>query len=348
MTTVSKLIRNALLGSTIAFTAISSANAAGSPTLEKVKQRGSLVCTGHNGSYLGLAEVDDKGEWKGFDVDLCRAVATAIFGDYKGHLNIMPTSWAQRWPSLQSGELDVVIKASDWTMSRDAELNLQYSAPYMLAPIKVMVRKELNAASVKDLEGGSVCLPAGTSTERQMAEYLQRLGTKMEFVTSEKSEESEAAYLSGRCDAFAQWDVQLAVLRLKAENPDDHVVLPDSIAAAPLGVIVREGDDKWLDIMNFTIATLLSAEEAGVTSKNVDEMKATPPSPAIAKMLGATPGYGTRIGLSDDFGYNIIKKLGNYSEMFERDLGKESPYKLERGVNALWQDGGVLYPMVID
>lgn len=345
---VSDVIRHALFGGVITIATITSAAAADSPTLAKVKARGALACSGHNGSYLGLAEVDDKGNWKGFDIDLCRAVATAIFGDYEGHLNILPISWAQRWPSLQSGELDLVIKASDWTMSREAELGLQYSTPYMLAPIKVMVRKELNAKSVKDLGGGTVCLPAGTSTERQMAEYLQSLGIKMEFVTSEKTEESEAAYLSGRCDAFAQWDVQLAVVRLKAEKPDDHIVLPDSIAAAPLGIIVRENDDRWLDIMNFTLATLLTAEQEGVTSKNVDDMKAHPPTPAIGKMLGATPGYGTRIGLSDDFGYNIIKKLGNYSEIFERDLGKGSPYKLDRGVNALWTKGGVLYPMIVD
>jgi len=348
MIKLSRILLGAVFGGVFTLTAMSPSYATDSETLAKVKQRGVLSCSGHNGSYLGLAEVDEKGNWKGLDIDLCRAVATAIFGDYKDHLNIVPISWAQRWPSLQAGELDVLIKASDWTMGRDAELGLQYSNPYALAPINVMVRKELNAKSVKDLEGGSVCLPAGTSTERQMAEYLQRLGVKMEFVVSEKTEESEAAYLSGRCDAFAQWDVQLAVLRLKAEKPDDHMILPDTIAAAPLGIIVREGDDRWLDIMNFTLATLLFAEESGVTSKNVDEMKAKPPSPAIAKMLGAAPGYGARVGLGDDFGYNIIKKLGNYSEVWERNLGQDSPYKLKRGVNALWQNGGIMWPIIVD
>lgn len=338
----------AAAGCALAFGAATPALADGSPTLDKIKERGAFNCTGHNGSYLGLAEVDDKGNWKGFDVDLCRAVATAIFGDYEGHLNIKPTSWAQRWPSLQSGEVDAVIKASGWTMSRDAELGFQFTNVYMFAPTKVMVRKDLGATSIKDLDGGSVCVPAGTSTERSMAEYLERVGAKMEFVTSEKTEESEAAFLSGRCDAFAQWDVQLAVVRLKAEHPDDYMILPESISAEPVAMIAREGDDGWVDVLNFTLTTLLAAEEAGVTSQNVDEMKANPPSPAIAKMLGATPGYGERIGLSDDYGYNVIKKLGNYSEIWERNLGADSPYKLERGVNALWQNGGVLWPILID
>lgn len=348
MTRYSQILAGAAFGALAIAAAASSAQAADGDTLAGVKQRGALACSGHNGSYLGLAEVDDKGVWKGLDIDLCRAVATAIFGDSEGHLNILPVSWAQRWPMLQSGELDVLIKATDWTMGRDSELGFQYSNPYVLAPIKVLVSKALGATSVKDLEGGSVCLPAGTSTERQMAEYLQRVGVKMEFVVSEKTEESEAAFLSGRCDAFAQWDVQLAVVRLKAANPDDYVILPDTIAAAPVGMLVREGDDGWLDVINFTLSTLLAAEEAGVTSQNVDEMKAKPPSPAVATMLGATPGYGTRIGLEDDFGYNVIKKVGNYSEIWERNLGQQSPYKLDRSVNALWENGGVLWSIVID
>lgn len=347
MSKLPKILAGALC-SALALGSAAAVQAAEGDTLAKVKERGTLACTGHNGSYLGMAEVDAKGNWKGFDIDLCRAVATAIFGDYEGHLSILPTSWAQRWPMLQSGELDLIVKATDWTMGRDSELGLQYSNPYVLAPIKVLVPKKLGAKSVKDLEGGTVCLPAGTSTERQMAEYLQRVGTKMEFVVAEKTEESEAAYLSGRCDAFAQWDVQLAVVRLKAEHPEDHMILPDTIAAAPVGIVVRQGDDRWLDIMNFTLSTLIAAEENGVTSQNVDQMKASPPSPGIAKMLGVTPGYGTRLGLQDDFGYNVIKRIGNYSEVWERNLGAQSPYKLERGVNALWENGGVLWSIVID
>lgn len=332
----------------LATVALSPAYAGIGDTLKAVKERGSLLCTGHNGSYLGLAEVDDKGNWKGFDIDLCRAVSTAIFGGYEDTLKIVPLSWAQRFPAIQSGEVDVIIKATGWTMGRDTELGLQFSNSYMLAPIQVMVRKELGAKTVKDLDGGSVCVPAGTSTERSVAEYMKRIGIKMEFVVSEKTEESEAAYLSGRCDAFAQWDVQLAVLRLKAEDPTQHVILPDAISAEPVSMVARQGDDNWVDVLNYTLTALLFAEENGITSKNVDEMKANPTTPSVGKLLGATPGIGTRLGLSDDWAYNVIKKLGNYSEVWERNVGGESPYKLERGVNALWQDGGVLYPILID
>ncbi|MCW2306091.1 amino acid ABC transporter substrate-binding protein [Rhodobium gokarnense] len=342
------LMRATAAGILLSAAAMVPAHAEFGETLAAVKERGALACTGHNGSYLGLAEVDDKGNWKGFDIDLCRAVATAIFGDYEDHLKILPTSWAQRWPAIQSGELDVIIKATGWTMGRDTELGLQFSNIYMMAPIKMLVRKDLGAKSVKDLDGGSVCVPAGTSTERSVAEYLKANDVTMEFVTTEKTEESEAAYLSGRCDVFAQWDVQLAVLRLKADDPSAHVILPDTVSAEPVAMAVRQGDDGWLDIMNFTLSALLAAEENGITSENVDEMKANPPTPVVGKLLGATPGIGTRMGLSDDWAYNVIKKLGNYDEMFERNLGQGSPYKLERGINSLWSDGGVLFPILVD
>jgi len=337
-----------LCGGALAFALGTPSYAAKGDTLRQVKAAGHLNCNGHNGSYLGFAEVDDQGQWKGFDVDLCRTVATAIFGDWEGHLNILPVSFTQRWTSLQSSELDVLIKASDWTMGRDAELGVQFSNIYMMAPIKILAYKELGAQSAKDLDGGTVCTVAGSSTQRQMAEYAQSLNIKLEFLATDKTEEYEEAYLAGRCDAIAQWDVQLALVRLKAENPDDHVILPDVIEAAPLSIIVREGDDHWVDLMNFALTTLLAAEQNGITSQNVDEFKANPPTPSIGKMLGATPGYGSRIGLDDDFGYNIIKKLGNYDEMWERNLGAGSPYGLARGINALWQNGGILWPIVVD
>lgn len=341
-------LAGALCGGALAVAAALPCLAAEGGTLAAVKARGALNCTGHNGSYPGLAEVDDKGNWKGLDIDICRAVATAIFGTYEGHLNIIPISWAQRWPMLQSGELDAVIKSSDWTASRDAELKLQFTNIYVFSAQKIMVHKELGATSVKDLNGGSICVPSGTSTEKLLADYLKREGVKMEFVASEKTDESQAAYLSGRCDAYAEWDVQLAVTRLKADHPENHVILSETFAAGPTAMVVREGDDRWLDVLNFTLSTMLAAEEAGVTQANVDEMKANPPSPGVAKMLGVTPGYGTRIGLSDDFGYNIIKRVGNYSDVWERDLGQKSPYKLERGKSALWVNGGVLWPILMN
>lgn len=348
MKMLSHRIAGFLCGSVLGMAVALPAFAAGGVTLQTVKERGTLNCPGHNGSFHGLAEVDDNGNWKGLDIDLCRAMASAIFGSYENHLTIIPISFAQRWPTLQSGELDVIIKASDWTASRDSELGLQFTKIYVFASQTLMVRRDLGASTVQDLDGGTVCVPAGTSVEKFLADYLKRVNVSMEFVASDKTEENQAAYLSGRCDAYAQWDVQLAVTRLKAENPDDHVILPNPFAAGPTAMIAREGDDNWVDILNFTLSTLLTAEQEGVTQANVDEMRANPPSPSVAKMLGVTPGYGTRVGLSDDFGYNVIKAVGNYSDIWERNLGQGSPYKLERGLSALWQNGGVLWPLVMD
>lgn len=318
-------------------------------TLKKVKERGALACTGHNGSYMGLAEVDDKGNWKGFDIDLCHAVATAIFGTWEGHVDIKPTSWAQRWPSLQSGELDMVIKSSGWTFSRDTEIRAQFAQPYMMAAIHYMVRKDLNVTSAKDLDGGTLCLPSGTTMERYAVEHEAQNGYKLNVVPFEKTEEANAAFLAGRCDAMMEWDLQLGVLRAtEAKNPDEFVILPDVLSAEPVGIVMRQGDDNWVDIANWVQTALLLAEQAGVTSENVDEMKANPPTPAIGKLLGATPGMGTPLGLTDDWGYNVIKTVGNYAQMWDRNIGKDSPYKVERGVNALMKNGGILYPLVLD
>jgi general L-amino acid transport system substrate-binding protein len=318
-------------------------------TLKTVKERGKLNCTGHNGSYLGLAEVDDKGNWKGYDIDLCRSIATAIFGKHEGHLDIKPTSWAQRWPSLQSGELDLVIKSSGWTFSRDTEVKAQFAQPYMMAPIHYMVRADLGVSSAKELDGGTLCLQLGTTNERYAVEHQAANGYKLNVVPFEKQEELTAAFLAGRCDAMLEWDLVLAVTRAtEAKNPDEYVILPDVLNAEPVGVVMRQGDDNWVDIANWVQTALLLADQAGVTSANIDEMKANPPTPAVAKLLGATPGMGTPLGLSDDWGYNVIKAMGNANEMWDRNIGKDSPYKLARGINGLIRDGGIFYPLVLD
>ncbi|MXN17867.1 transporter substrate-binding domain-containing protein [Pseudooceanicola sp. GBMRC 2024] len=342
---MTRLITTAALAAGFVLSAFSAQ--AASPTLEAVKERGALNCTGHTGSYLGFAEVDDKGNWKGLDIDLCRAVATAIFGDPSA-LKIIPLSWAQRWPSLQSGDVDIVIKASGGTLSRDTELGLQFSNSYYLGTTKVMAHKKLGLTSLKDADGGTICIPAGASQERQVASYAKRIGITLETVAIEKTEELEDAYFSGRCDLYAQWGPVLAIARSVSDHPEDHVLLPDVLAVEPEVMIVRQGDDAWLDIANWTLSVLLFAEQEGVTSQNVDEMKANPPSNEIAKMLGVTPGMGTPLGLSDDWAYNVIKTVGNYSEIFERNLGQGSPYKMPRELTALWNQGGVLFPYVID
>ena len=323
------------------------AQAAGGKTLDTVKARGTLNCTGHDGSYLGFAEVDDKGNWKGMDIDLCKAVATAVFGD-PAKLKIVPISWAQRWPSLQSGDVDIIIKASGGTLSRNTELGLQFSTSYYLGTTKVMAHKELNLKSLKDANGGTICIPAGTSQEQQVAAYAQKLGIKLEPVVIEKTEELEQAYFSGRRDLYAQWGPVLAIARAAKGKVEDHVILPDVLAVEPEVMIVRQGDDNWLNIANWTLTALTFAEQEGINSKNVDEIKAKPTSPQVAKFLGVTPGMGKGLGLPDDWAYNVIKKVGNYGEIFDRDLGKDSPYKMDRDLTNLWNKGGVLFPLVID
>ena len=321
--------------------------AAKGKTLAAVKERGNLLCTGHNGTYLGFAEVDDQGNWKGFDIELCKALATAIFGS-PDKLKIVPVSWAQRFPAIQSGDIDVIIKVTGWTLGRDTELGLQFSRPYFLGATQLMARAELGAESAKDLDGATLCTAAGTSTERIAADYLTNVGIEFEVVAFEKSEEMRGAYFSGRCDAFAGWGPNLAITRSKADNPDDHVILPDVMAMEPESAAMRQGDDSWVDILNWMVSALLTAEQYGITSANVDEMKAKPANPTVERLLGASPGIGDRLGLSDDWAYNVIKQVGNYAEIFDRTLGAGSPYKLDRGVNALYTEGGVLYPLIID
>lgn len=342
---------NWLKTTTLAFGALAltplAALADNGDTLKTVKARGTLNCPGDIGSYLGFAEVDSKGVWKGIDIELCRAMTVAIFGD-PSKANIIPIDWAQRWPSLQSGDIDIVIKASGGTLSRDTDLGFQFSNSYYLGTTKVMAHKELNLKSLKDAEGGTICVPAATSTEAQVSAYLAAKGIKMEIVAIEKNEEVEAAYFSGRCDTYAQWGPVLAIAASQSKNPDAHVLLPDVLAVEPEVMIMRQGDDNWVDIANWTLSVLLFAEQEGITSANVDEIRAKPPTPAIGKLLGVNPGMGKGLGLSDDWAYNVIKKVGNYSEIFERSLGQGSPYKMPRDLTALWNAGGVLYPFVID
>ncbi|WP_199523189.1 amino acid ABC transporter substrate-binding protein [Pararhodobacter sp. CCB-MM2] len=316
-------------------------------TLRTVQERGSLNCPGDVGSYLGFAEVDDNGVWRGIDIELCRAMTSAIFGD-PSHANIVPIDWAQRWPALQSGDIDIVIKASGGTRSRDTELGLQFSMSYYLGTTKVMGHAELGLETLADAAGGSICVPASTSTERQVSSYLEANGIEMEIVAIERNEEVEAAYFSGRCDTYAQWGPVLAIAASQSDDPSAHVLLPDVLALEPEVMIARQGDDNWIDIANWTLSALLFAEQEGITSENVDEIRQNPPTAEIGRFLGATPGLGAGLGLSDDWAYNVISQVGNYSEIFERSLGMESPYQMPREMTALWNAGGVLFPLVFD
>ena len=335
-----------ILMAAVAATALAAGAAEAQSRLDTVKDRGTLLCSGHNGSYLGFAEVDDQGNWRGFDIDFCRGLAASVFGTSEGHLDIVPISWAQRWPSLQSGDVDVIIKLSGWSQSRDTELNLAYSIPYFVAAFHVMAHADIGAESVADLDGGSICVSAGTTTERFLAAYVEQIGIEAEIIVFEDGDEVRSAYFNRRCDGLTLLAPPLAAARAISENPEDHVILPDVIALEPEGIIVPEGDPDWLDVMNWMISSLFFAEINGITQANVDGLRANPPSTQIGKFLGVTPGYGERLGLSDDWAYNLIKEVGNYAEIYDRNVG--GPYSVPRAMNNLYTNGGVFFPLMVD
>lgn len=316
--------------------------------IDDVRERGQLRCTAHNGSNPGFAQLDAAGNWSGFDVDMCRVFATALFGTHEGHLDLVPISWAQRWTMLQSGELDVVIKQSGWTLSRDTELGFNVTRPYNVGTFQLLVPKSLGIASFKEMDGGTICAPAGTTNERVVSAFAKNNDIQIELVSLEKWEELLNAYFEGRCDGYVGTAASVAVSRMNASNPDDHMILPDVLAVEGQSWFVKEGDERYFDLANWALNVLWLAEQEGITSENVDEFKANPPSPEVAVMLGATPGVGKRFGLPDDWAYNVIKVNGNYAQIWDRNIGKDSPFKLERGINALWKDGGVHYPVTFD
>ena len=319
-----------------------------SPTVQQIVERGTMLCSGHNGSYFGFVEVNDKNEWKGLDIDLCRALTTAILGDPDAN-QIVPLSWAQRFPALQSGDVDVIIKATGWTMGRDTELGLQFSLPYFFGGTQFMAHGDLGIGDADQLGGGTVCVEAGTTIERLAANYLQTIQVEHTMVSYESQAELRSAYLANRCDAFAGWGPNLAVLRAtELENPDAHIILSDQLSSEPISAAMRQGDEAFVDVVNWMLASLLIAEEEGITSANVEAMAANPPNPRVARLLGAEPGMGERLGLRDTWAKEMIAAVGNFAEIYDRNLGKDSPYKLDRGLNSLWSDGGVLYAPILD
>ncbi|MEP2782832.1 MAG: transporter substrate-binding domain-containing protein [Pseudoruegeria sp.] len=319
-----------------------------SATVQQIMDRGTMLCSGHNGSYFGFVEVNDKNEWKGLDIDLCRALTTAILGDPDAN-QIVPLSWAQRFPALQSGDVDIIIKATGWTMGRDTELGLQFSLPYFFGGTQFMAHGDLGITDTSGLEGGTICVEAGTTIERLAANYFETTQLDHDMVSYESAAELRSAYLANRCDAFAGWGPNLAVLRAtEIDDPDAHVILEDQLSSEPIAAAMRQGDEGFVDTVNWVIAALLIAEEEGITSANVEEMAATPPNPKVARLLGVEPGMGERLGMRDTWAREMIAAVGNFGEIYDRNLGKDSPYNLDRGLNNLWSHGGVLYAPILD
>ena len=333
-------MKKSLIAAAVAAVVGLGAASASAGTLDNVKAKGFLQC-GVSQGLAGFSNPDDKGNWSGIDVDVCRAVAAAIFND-PTKVKFTPLSAKERFTALQSGEIDLLSRNSTWTMSRDTSLGLLFAGVTYYDGQGFIVRKSMNITSALQLSGASVCTETGTTTELNLADYFRSKNLKYDPVTFEKNEEAVRAYDAGRCDVYTTDASGLYSVRLKLTNPDDHVVLPEIISKEPLGPVVRQGDDVWLNVVKWTLFALINAEELGVTSKNVDE-QLNSTNPEIKRLLGKDGKFGEAVGLSNAWAYQAIKAIGNYGEMFEKNVGQGSPLKIARGVNALWSKGGLQY-----
>jgi general L-amino acid transport system substrate-binding protein len=317
-----------------------SGTAGAGPTLDTVRTRGHVKC-GVNQGLPGFSNPDDEGHWAGIDVDFCRALAAAIFGD-TGKVKFRATSAKDRFTALQSGEVDVLSRNTTWTFVRDNALGVDFTGVIFYDGQGFMVRKSLGMRSARELNGATVCVITGTTTELNLADYFRSHGMKYRPVVFEKADEAVVAYESGRCDSFTTDRSGLAAQRIRLANPGDHMILPNLISKEPLGPVVRHGDNHWGDIVRWSLNAMIVAEEKGVASRNVDGMRKSP-DPEIKRLLGVEGSLGKKLGLSSDWAYNIIKHVGNYGEIYDRNVGPNTPLKLERGLNQFWNKGGILY-----
>lgn len=310
-------------------------------TLDAVKAKGFVQC-GVNTGVAGFSAPDAQGNWKGIDVDLCKAIAATVFGD-AGKVRFTATTAQQRFVALQSGEIDVLTRNATQTLLRDVSLGLREAGVNFYDGQGFMVHKKLGVKSAKELGGASVCVQPGTTTELNLADYFRKLNMDFKAVVIEKVDENIAAFVSGRCDVYTTDASQLAAIRVTAlPKADDYIILPERISKEPLGPIVRQGDDQWYQVVKWTLTAMKEAEEVGITQRNVDQMLKSE-DPVIKRMLGITPGFGKALGVDEKWLYAIVKQVGNYGESFTRNLGKDSPIGLERGLNDRWTKGGLMY-----
>jgi general L-amino acid transport system substrate-binding protein len=315
-------------------------------TFDAIKARGVLNCGVHTG-LAGFGAPDEKGEWAGLDVDVCRAVAAAMFGDAK-KVKYVPLTTQQRFTALQSGEIDMLSRNTTVTSQRDTELGMNFGPVNFYDGQGFLVSKKLaKVKSAKDLKGATICVLPGTTTELNLTDYFR--ANKMNFkpVVIEKQDELAAAFFAGRCDAITSDSSQLASIRAsQAPKPDDYMLLPELISKEPFATAVRHGDDQWFDLVKWTVYAMFEAEERGITSANVDSMKGGS-DPTIKRLLGETPGLGKALGVNEDWAYQIVKQVGNYGESYERNVGANSKLKLPRGYNQPWNKGGLMYALPI-
>ena len=338
-----KLLSLAALG-VLAAGAAAAQTAAPGPTLTTIRERGAVACGAHPGAP-GFSVLDSQGVTRGLDADTCRAIAAAVLGD-PGKARFTIVSSQARLPALQSGQIDVLPRTTTWTQTRDTANGLNFTAVNFYDGQGFMVRRSAGVQRARDLEGATICVTSGTTNELNLADWSRANNIRVQPLVFDQNEETRNAYNSGRCDAFTTDASQLAGIRTALRNPDEHVILPDVISKEPLAAAVRHGDDQWFDIVRWTIFALIEAEELGVTQANVDEMLNSP-NPSIRRLLGQVGDHGPLMGIDRRWAYNAIKAVGNYGEMFNRNLGAGSPIGLPRGVNDLWTRGGLMYAMPI-
>ncbi|MCI5148960.1 MAG: amino acid ABC transporter substrate-binding protein [Candidatus Electrothrix sp. MAN1_4] len=309
-------------------------------TLDEVKKRGTLVC-GVSTGLPGFSSTDEKGHWKGLDVDGCRAIAAAVLGD-ANKVKYAPLNAKERFTALQSGEIDVLVRGTTWTKHRDTALGLNFAGVNYYDGQGFMVSKKLGITSAKELDGAIFCIHAGTTSELNLADYFAKNNMKYEAVVFDTHDQAAKGFEAGRCDCLTSDQSQLYALRTHLSKPEQAVILDKIISKEPLGPVVRQGDDAWFNVVRWSFFAMLNAEELGVSSDNVDKMKKSS-HPAVQRLLGLDGDQGQSLGLPGDWSYQIIKQVGNYGEIFERNVGKHSPLKIARGLNALWKDGGIQY-----
>ncbi len=335
-------MKTSLVVAAALFASLCGTSAQAGKTLDTIKQRGQLVC-GVNPSLPGFSAADSQGVWTGLDVDICKAIAATVLSD-ASKIKWTPLNAAQRFAALQSGEIDILSRNTTWTLTRDASLGLNFTGVTYYDGQGFMVPKKGRITNAKQLKGATVCVQSGTTTEKNLTDYSKAAGLKMKPVVFETQEATNKAYFSGRCQAYTTDASGLASVRNKeATNPDDHVVLPELISKEPLGPAVRRGDDEFFAIAKWVVFALIEAEEYGITKANVDDMKAKSTDPVVQRILGTSEDTGKLLGLDKDWAYRAIKEVGNYGEIFERNVGPKSALKLPRGANNLWNKGGLMY-----
>jgi len=315
-------------------------SAASAGTLDDVKKRGTLNCIVNVG-LAGFGVPNDKGEWTGLDIDMCRAVAAAVLGD-ASKVNYIPSTAKERFTKLQTGEGDMLARNSTWTLSRDTELKLDFVGVNYYDGQGFMVRKDSGVTSAAELSGATICVQTGTTTELNLADYFRANGMELKTVVFEKADEGRGMYDQGQCDAYTTDASGLAAERTALADPASHIILPEIISKEPLGPAVRHGDSEWADVVRWSLNAMIAAEEYGVSSENLEQQK-TSENPEIRRLLGIEGDMGAKLGLGNDWAVMIITQVGNYGESFERNVGVNTPLGLERGLNAQWNNGGLMY-----